>query len=237
MGKTTGFAKIKTKTKYSQIIEQILDLIQRNVYKPGDRLPNERLLAEELGVSRGALRESLKGLIVIGIIESRQGDGTYISRKQIGPNHAFIVLENTSAYRIVQLRRLIEIGCAADGIHSVTDKDIQALEKRLAQMKTAREKKNYDGYLKASRLFHSDLAKVLIKETNEPLENLMDQLWKATNLAISKEIYNDYIVERIPEYLSAHQKIIDAFKIKSFDAVKSALTAHYQGIIDQLELS
>ena len=234
MGKT-GFEKIKTKTKYSQIIEQILDLIQRNIYKPGDRLPNERLLAEEMGVSRGALRESLKALIIIGVIESRQGDGTYVSRKQIGTDHGFIILENTSPFCNAKLRRTIEIGCAAEGMDGVTEKDIRLLEKRMSQMRTACEKENRDKYLKASRQFHADLEKALIKETNAPLHNLMEQLWQATNLAISKKIYNDYMGERVAEYLSTHQGIIDGLKSKSFETVKKAIIAHYQDILDQLE--
>jgi GntR family transcriptional repressor for pyruvate dehydrogenase complex len=231
---TTGFSRIKTKTKYSQIIEQILELIQREVYKPGDRLPNERLMAEEMGVSRGALRESLKALIILGIIESRQGDGTYVSSKQTGPDHTFIMLENVSVQRIIQIRRLIEIGCAAEGIDSVTDTDIQRLEERLQGMINARKKENHEEYLRASRLFHSDLAEVLVKEGNEPLQNLMDHLWQATNLAVSKEIYNDYMGGRITEYVSTHQAIIEGLKSRSFKAVKAAIMDHYQSITDQL---
>lgn len=233
MGRT-GFGRIETKTKYSKIIEQILDLIRREVYKPGDRLPNERLMAIEMDVSRGALRESLKALIILGIIESRQGDGTYVSSKHIGPDHVFIVLENAAIQRIVKLRQLIEIGCAAEGIDRVTDEDIRRLEERLRGMKAAREKENHEGYLQASRLFHSDMSEVLVKERNEPLQNLMDQLWQATNLAVSREIYNDYMGGRITEYVSAHQEIIEGLRSRSFEAVKSAITDHYRSILDQL---
>lgn len=198
-------------------------------------MPNERLMAVEMGVSRGALRESLKALIILGIIESRQGDGTYVSSKKTGPEHVFIVLENVSVQRIVQLRRLIEIGCAAEGISGVTDEDIRRMEERLRGMKAAREKENHEGYLRASRRFHSDLADVLVKERNEPLQNLMDHLWQATNLAVSREIYNDYMVGRITGYVSAHQEIIEGLKTRSFEAIKAAITYHYQSILDQLK--
>ena len=230
----TVFASIKTKTKYSQIIEQILELIRKGIYKPGDKLPNERLMAEEMDVSRGALRESLKALIILGVIESRQGDGTYVSSKGVGPNHAFIVIENPSVRRLVQLRRLIEIGCAAEGVEAATGKDILRLEKRLEKMQAARRDEDHEAYLQASRGFHADLAKVLVKEHNETLQNLMDELWRATNLAISREIYSDYMGGRLSEYLSTHRQIIAGLRDRSFETVKAAINAHYESILRQL---
>jgi len=188
-----------------------------------------------MGVSRGALRESLKALIILGIIDSRQGDGTYVSSEQIGLEHALIVLKNPTVERIIRLRQVIELGCAAEGIESLTLDDIRHLEGRLREMEHARKQENHEGYLQASRQFHSDLAKVLLKKQNEPLENILDYLWRATNLALSMEIYNDYMDDRINEYLSSHREIIEGLKSKSFRIAKKAIKAHYRSILDQLE--
>jgi len=230
-----GFKRIESKTKYSQIIEQILEMIRIKVYKPGDRLPNERLLAKEMGVSRGALRESLKALIILGIIDSRQGDGTYISSEQIGLEHALIVLKNPTVERIIRLREVIELGCVAEGIESLTPNDIRQMERRFREMERARKEENHQEYLQASWHFHSDLAKVLLKKQNEPLQNILDYLWRATNLALSIKIYNDYMDDRINQYLSSHREIIEGLKSKSFRVAKKAIKAHYRSILDQLE--
>ena len=58
------------------IVEQMVDLISRDVLKPGDRLPSERELCKRLGVGRSSLREALRSLAVMGIIDGRVGDGT-----------------------------------------------------------------------------------------------------------------------------------------------------------------
>ncbi len=230
----TGFAKIETKTKYSMIIDQIMELIQNGAYKPGDKLPNERQMAEALGVSRGALRESLKALIILGIVESHQGNGTYVSRKQASPEGRFGILGNADIDEIIGLRQVIELGCAAEKLEEVTIDDIDTLEKCLEKMKAAGEKGNYKGYLKASQEFHSDLSKILMKRKNKPLENLMEYLWKETNLAISRDIHEDYSGGRIPEHLLSHKNIIEGLKSKSFHQFSSAIRKHYQSILDQL---
>ena len=62
-----------------KIIEQIVDLIARNVLKPGERLPSERELCKRFGVGRSSLREALRSLAVMGILEGKVGEGTYVS--------------------------------------------------------------------------------------------------------------------------------------------------------------
>ena len=57
----------------------MVDLISRDVLKPGDRLPSERELCKRFGVGRSSLREALRSLAVMGIIDGRVGDGTFVS--------------------------------------------------------------------------------------------------------------------------------------------------------------
>ena len=231
---TAAFAKIEAKTKYSMIIDQIMELLQNGVYKPGDKLPNERLMAEALGVSRGALRESLKALLILGILESRQGDGTYVSSTQSSPDLQFGFLGDADIEEIIQLRRIIELGCATEGIEQVTDDDIASLEARLDEMHEAGKGDNYRAYLEASHEFHLNLSKTFIKTANRPLENLLEYLWKKTNLAITREIHEDYMRGRISEHIASHEKIIETLRVRSMQGFIAAIRAHYNGIIGQL---
>ena len=64
---------------YRAIIEKIRDMVKNGGLKPGNKLPPERKLAEELGVSRNSLRQALQALSERGLVESRQGDGNYLS--------------------------------------------------------------------------------------------------------------------------------------------------------------
>ena len=68
----------KTTKVYEQVIEQIKSKIKSGEIKKGDRLPSEREMAESIGVSRASVREAIRALEVVGLVESRQGAGNYI---------------------------------------------------------------------------------------------------------------------------------------------------------------
>ncbi|MDR7465382.1 MAG: GntR family transcriptional regulator, partial [Armatimonadota bacterium] len=72
------FQRILTKKKSTHVAEQILQAIMSGQYRVGDRLPPERVLAEEMGVSRPSVREALSALQIVGVVASRVGDGTYV---------------------------------------------------------------------------------------------------------------------------------------------------------------
>ena len=74
------FKPIKTKRVCEQVVEQIQDLMQKGELRPGDKLLSERELSDRLGVSRAAVREALSALDFLGVLESRQGEGTFITR-------------------------------------------------------------------------------------------------------------------------------------------------------------
>lgn len=80
-----GFQEIPNKKTYKQIIEQIISLILNGELKNNDKLPGERALCELLGASRSSIREAFRTLEIMGIIEVRQGDGTYMRSFNISP--------------------------------------------------------------------------------------------------------------------------------------------------------
>ena len=71
---------VATTRLYVQIARQIAAAVQQEQFKVGDRLPPERTLAEELNVSRASVREALSALEILGIVESRTGNGTFVRR-------------------------------------------------------------------------------------------------------------------------------------------------------------
>ncbi|MBO3088102.1 FadR/GntR family transcriptional regulator [Cellulomonas dongxiuzhuiae] len=66
-------------SRTQDVVEDVQRLILDGGLRPGDRLPAEKELASELGVSRGSLREGVRALVVLGILEARHGDGTYVT--------------------------------------------------------------------------------------------------------------------------------------------------------------
>ncbi len=74
---------IKTRKKFEEIVDQITLHIDQGYLKPGEKLPSERELVERFNVSRGSIREAFSALEMMGLIEVRTGEGSYVCQKKI----------------------------------------------------------------------------------------------------------------------------------------------------------
>ena len=99
-----------------QVVRHVALLIERGQLRPGDRLSAERELAQELGVSRPTVRAGLHALAAMGVIESRQGAGTFITagppRLGAGPLSFLAALHGFTREQIFEARRVLEVGAA-----------------------------------------------------------------------------------------------------------------------------
>ena len=103
---------------YTVVVERICDRIRAGALLPGDRLPPERQLARELAVSRTSVRQALQALAERGVVESRQGDGTYVAAELAGSFPGDAILDALNRERgvlgdILEFRRLLEPQIAA----------------------------------------------------------------------------------------------------------------------------
>ena len=94
------------------VARRILDMVTARSLKPGDQLPPERDMAESLGVSRPSVREAIRGLAILGVVQSRQGGGAYITKLDgdalLGPIQFFLSLEDVNIRELYDARSLIE---------------------------------------------------------------------------------------------------------------------------------
>ena len=99
-----------------QVVRHVAVLIERGKLRPGDRLPPERELAQELGVSRPTVRAGLHALAAMGVTESRQGAGTFITggppRLGAGPLSFLAALHGFTRDEIFEARKVLEVGAA-----------------------------------------------------------------------------------------------------------------------------
>ncbi len=122
-----------------KIIYQIRDAIAQGRFSMGDKLPTEFELMEELHVSRNSLREAIKILATMGIVEIRRGDGTYIC-SEIRPNIMdfmvySILLEDSNPEEIIELRQTLDEDVLSLAILRGTQEDIDKLEGYIAEMR------------------------------------------------------------------------------------------------------
>ena len=99
-------------TIVESIIDEIVQQVQNGALKPGDRLPSERQLIAMLGVSRSSVREALQGLMVMGLIETRPGQGTLVTSKRLLPDMSSaslsLDLQREMRLHLVEARRAVE---------------------------------------------------------------------------------------------------------------------------------
>ncbi|HEY8804550.1 MAG TPA: FadR/GntR family transcriptional regulator [Clostridium sp.] len=131
------FSPIKNTKVYEQVIDQIRSMIDKGTLKKGDRLPSERNLVEQLEVSRASIREALRALEVIGLIECRQGEGSYIKASfqdnLFEPLSIMFMLEGSNQEEIWELRKILEVeaaGLAAKRITSGQLKELREITER-----------------------------------------------------------------------------------------------------------
>jgi GntR family transcriptional repressor for pyruvate dehydrogenase complex len=149
---------IGMKRLYQSIIEQFVNLIKEGQLKVGDRLPPERTLAEMFNVSRASIREAFSAMEIIGLIEVRQGEGSYITDLNIGPfinTIAPLFVRNESMETdLLEFRKLIEVEAVKLAAMKYQDVDITLLERALKLMKEALEKNDINMGAEADIQFH-----------------------------------------------------------------------------------
>ncbi|MCB0005370.1 MAG: FadR family transcriptional regulator, partial [Anaerolineales bacterium] len=135
------FQPIKRSAISEDVTLHIMELIRNGKLRPGDKLPAERQLAESLGVSRVSLREGLRTLAFMNILDVRTGDGTYISsldsQDLVEPLTFVLDINTQTLQELAQARRLIEPYLAAEAARHITDEELAELNCSLAQMKSA----------------------------------------------------------------------------------------------------
>ena len=107
---------VQRRTLPQEIVDSIGDLIIRGVWKPGEMIPTEKDLAEQFGVGRSTIREAVKSLVVLGVLEARAGEGSFLrepnSRLLSGAFRWGLLLSERNLDDLVDARVLVECECA-----------------------------------------------------------------------------------------------------------------------------
>lgn len=188
------FRPIKSTKVYEQVIEQIKNMIVDGTLKKGDRLPSERELVESLEVSRTSVREAIRALQIMGLIECRQGEGNFIKEDfentLFEPISIMFMLQQRDLEQILDARRIIEAGTAEFAAKMITKEDLNELRKITESFQVCR---NENENVKFDRQFHYKIAKasgnLLIINILNAMSSLMDSSFKDArkNILIDKE--------------------------------------------------
>lgn len=133
------FKQIKIRHVAEEVFDQIKTAIETGKLKPGEKLPAERELMGQLGVSRVPIREALKLLSNMGLIETRQGGGSYVrallSDRLLDPLSAIIADSAEKLFELVEVRREIETWSACYAAKRASPEEIADIGRVLQEMK------------------------------------------------------------------------------------------------------
>ena len=132
------FAVVSRSTLPEEIANRLLKQIREQELRPGDKLPAERSLAQMMDVSRPVLREALRALALMRVVDIRQGDGTYITSlepKQLVSHLDFVFPKDSVALvQLLEARRVVEAGNVRLAARRVTERELAELQELVASL-------------------------------------------------------------------------------------------------------
>ena len=212
---------VEPRRLYRQIADQIRALIGNGEVAPGARLPAERDLARQLGVSRPSLREALIALEVEGLLDVRVGSGIYVTRP--GERASGAELGGASGpFEVIRARWMIEGACAALAAKYGTAAQLRAIRKAHAHLRA--ESKRHHNPLDADRAFHMRIAEAT---GNSALELVVQTLWDQRvgpfyRALETKLEYPAMAAETTVE----HEAVLDAILAREPAAARAAMRRH-----------
>lgn len=229
-------SNIRTPSIGMQIASIIEERILQNVYPIGSKLPPERQLAEEFDVSRQSLRSALRILATRGMIQTRQGDGHYVS-KQVEENFHFgwqdfidehIGMEN----EVLDFRRGVEGMLAALAAERRTNEDLTRMRSWLNELRQAYAAHDLDRQSAADVAFHQAVADAA---HNLLFTRLSDSLLRLLQGQTKRNLGNMFGVPNIHhELMMQHELIFQAIEQKNTTAAVTAVYQHLDYVKDNL---
>ena len=217
------FQSIEPRRLYRQIADQIRALIRSGEFSAGARLPPERDLAKQLGVSRPSVREALIALEVEGLVEVRIGSGIYV--RPAGDDHAQSAQHEAEAgpFELLRARYIIESECAALAAKSAKKPQLDAIAEALDEMQHEMQEHERQP-LNGDRLFHLRIAEAT---GNGALVAVVKLLWDERTGPLYKQLEEHYETPALWENaIAEHRTVLKAIAARDPKAARAAMQRH-----------
>ncbi len=215
----------------SEVARSLLRYLLAGDIKPGERMPSERRLAQDLGVGRSVVREALKSLTLLGLVEVRQGDGTYLrgTESDLLPQSIEwgLMLGQKRTSDLVEARRYLEEILAGLSATRRTDEDVEALHGLLTEMRAA--SKDPDRFVAADIAFH---LRVTQAAGNETLGGVIRGVRSLLQVWISRVMQSP---DNFAPSVAEHVAVLEAIEAADPNRAKAAMRAHMDGAYQRLE--
>jgi GntR family transcriptional repressor for pyruvate dehydrogenase complex len=225
---TDAMRPVNRSSLSDEIVDQIIDLISRGVLEPGERLPSEKELCVRFNVGRTTIREALRSLAVMGILDGRVGEGTFVSkdnRRYLEKSFQWgLLIDRKSVDELVETRLMLESQTAYAAAARASGENLREIEEALEGMRQTLDRPQE--YLEHDLRFHLAIARAT---QNRILYNLLSmtrgylQTWISESLAKPSA---RKIRARAQSSVQEHEKILRALRRHEPEAARQAMTEH-----------
>lgn len=218
---------VRSPRLYEQIVQQVEESIQKGALKAGDKLPPERELAQQFGVSRTAVREAVKALREKGFVEAYPGRGTFIMEANSHPIRLSLdrmvkAGQGEGSRYLTEVREMMEPEIAAMAAERADGEDVAALRECVAVMDGA--KRDPEAFIEADLDFHLALAEAA---ANPIILSLIDSIVGL----LREQRMSIFQVEGGPERGQYHHKrILEAIEHRDSGGAREAMKAHMRQV-------
>jgi GntR family transcriptional repressor for pyruvate dehydrogenase complex len=225
------FSAVERDVLSEKIAAQLLALIKDRHLSPGAKLPAERELAAVLQVSRPSLREALRALSIIGAVEIRQGDGTYVTSLEpdlLADHIDYVVALNDSTFEdLFEARKALEVCIAEIAARRVTSENIVELESCLDRSQTIGD--DYAAFLQLDLEFHD----LIVKAARNPIFQ-SPYIASIRRLGRVSRIHKAPVPGLPEQSYIQHGRVLDALRSRDAEAARQAMSDHLNYVESRL---
>ncbi len=225
---------IKTRKIYEEIVEQIRELVARGELKPGDRLPSERDLVERLKVSRASIREALSALELMGLLEVRSGEGTFVRRLRsesvVAPLAWMLTMEKGTVLELLEIRKILEVQAVGMAAERAEAEDIRELSAALERLQDDLNSPTSDG--SSDHRFHYAITRATKNKIMIRLMDTISDLMKYSLKASRSKLYEGKYTPAL--LFQEHKKIYEAIVEKDVEKARNYMLAHLTGVEEEI---
>jgi GntR family transcriptional repressor for pyruvate dehydrogenase complex len=221
----TTIEPIRRSRLYQSIVEQIEALLEKGELRPGDQLPAERALADQFQVSRASVREALRTLELLGVVETRAGGGTFV--RQVGPDDLArplqsLIARGHSLPDVIEFRGVVEPAIAALAATRITAAQLDELHGLLIAQQT--KVAAGQSYADEDIRFHEVVGDAA---GNELLTTMLGVIWDVLRASREEWLQTN---ARAHASLEAHHRIYDALARHDAEAARKASAEHIRAV-------
>lgn len=216
MGTQTKDTQMTKRHLYSDDITEIIKkAISQNKLRPGDRIVETRL-AKELGISQAPVREAIRELIALGLVESRPYQGAFVK-----------IIDRQEIFESYDVRIALETQAMQNIANHISEDQIIELQKRIDAMHSAGAKNNFEEFIECDRLFHY---KILQFNGNK----LLIKLWEQCKIMQNSKIISITARTDLKNLADRHNLLLSALRGKDKTTIENEMSCHFQSLLDDL---